>query len=87
VLLFGVLAVVVGLGMWTRKGWAWTLAIVLYGLGVIVSLVNIAIGRLSEIVSLAIDLLIIWYLWKPHVKAYFGRGMARAQPGQLTQTG
>lgn len=87
VLLFGVLAVVVGLGMWTRKGWAWTLAVVLYGLGVVVSLINIAVGRLSEIISLVIDLLIIWYLWKPHVRAYFGKGVATAPPVQVTPTG
>ena len=71
--LFGVLAVVVGYGMWSGKGWSWTLAVVLYGLGVVFSLVYIAVGLWSNILALAIDLLILWYLWRPHVKAYFGK--------------
>ena len=72
--LFGALAVVVGYGMWSGKGWSWTLAVVLYGLGVVFSLVYIAVGLWSNILALAIDLLILWYLWRPHVKAYFGKG-------------
>ncbi|MBI3859635.1 MAG: hypothetical protein HY296_05275 [Thaumarchaeota archaeon] len=73
-LVVGVLAIVVGYGMWSGKGWAYLLSIVLYILGIVTSLGSLAFGNYSSIVGLVIYIIIIWYLWKPHVKAYFGRG-------------
>jgi hypothetical protein len=60
--------------MWTGKGWAWILAVILYGLGALSSLISLAAGALSSIVGLLIYAFLLWYLWRPHVKAFFGRG-------------
>ena len=79
-MLVGILALAVGWGMWTGKGWAWMLALVLYGLGVLSGIASLAGGSLSSIVGLLIDVLLIWYLFRPNVKAYFGRGAAPAVP-------
>jgi hypothetical protein len=81
---FGLLALVVGWGMWTGKGWAWTLAVVLLALGVLLNLVSLIAGSPASAAGLIIDAVILWYMFRPHIKAYFGRGIA-AQPTPMTQ--
>lgn len=83
VALFGILALLVGWGLWTGMGWAWILAVVLTGLGVLGSLVSLALGSFTSIFGLIIDGAILWYLFRPHVKTFFGRGIQVA-PQQPT---
>jgi Predicted membrane protein (DUF2127) len=82
----GLLALLVGWGLWTGRGWAWTLGVVLYGIGLVFSIVGLVTGGASVLVSLVIDAIILWYLFRPHVKAYFGKGSAMAQPAPSTTT-
>lgn len=84
-LLTGILALIVGWGMWTGKGWAWAVGLVLAAIGIVSSLVSLP----GSIISIVIDLLIIYYLTRPHIKAYFGKGqpaqtMAPASPPHAT---
>lgn len=60
-------------GAWTLKPWAWTLGIVLEGLAIINGLYGLSDGRSGAIVSIAIAAVILWYLFRPEVKAAFGR--------------
>jgi lysylphosphatidylglycerol synthetase-like protein (DUF2156 family) len=69
----GLLAIFVGYGIWTGKDWAWTLAVVLYALGLVFSLFAVAIGTYSGLVGLIVEALFLWYLWRPNVRSYFGR--------------
>lgn len=85
IVIVGVLALVVGWGMWTGKRWAWVLAIVLYALGILSNLGSLAGGSVSSIVGLLIYALLLWYMFRPHVKAFFGRGMP-AQPAPTAQS-
>lgn len=84
VIIIGLLALLLGYGMWTGKEWAWLLAVILYALGAVSSLLSLAGGSFGSIVSLVIYGLLLWYLWKPHVKAYFGRGMGMG-PAPMAQ--
>jgi hypothetical protein len=76
VLIFGILALVLGVGFLGGKGWAWTLGIVVGVLNIVVSLVQTVIGFYSSIVGIIFPLIIIYYLMRPHVKAFFGKGPA-----------
>jgi len=67
------LAVVVGGAMFSGKSWAWPVIIILV-------IIDLALAVLSQIfslgitpISIVIDVIVLWYLRKPHVKAYFGR--------------
>jgi hypothetical protein len=84
VLIIGFLAVLLGWGMWTGKSWAWTLSVAFYIIGAVLDVVSILGGGLTGIVGLLIDILLLWYLWRPHVKAYFGKG-ATMQPAIVPQ--
>ena len=72
VVILGILGLLVGWGLWTGKGWARILAIILSGLGVLISLAGLVLGSIPSVVGLAIDGLVLWYLFRPNVKAFFG---------------
>ena len=78
VAIFGILGLLVGWGLWTGRGWARILAIILSGLGVVGSLALISV---SGVVGLVIDGVILWYMFRPNVRAFFGGG-AKATPLQ-----
>ena len=79
-LIFGILGFVLGIGFLGGKGWAWTLGIVVGVLNIIVSIAQTAIGFSSSIIGVIFPIIIIYYLMRPHVKAFFGKGPAMA-PG------
>jgi purine-cytosine permease-like protein len=75
-------------GLWKGKGWAWTISIIVLFIGIAIDLTPVSITStgvfsnpgsnllgdiVSGIVSIGINALIIYYLYRPHVKAYFGK--------------
>ncbi len=87
VLILGILYLAVGIGFFSGKGWAWTLGIIVSVVGIILDVVQIGFGGYSSIVGLIIGFLIIYYLMRPHVKAFFGKGPAMAGGMQPPPTG
>jgi hypothetical protein len=77
-LIFGILGLVLGVGFLGGKSWAWTLGIVVGVLNIIVSLVETGIGFYSDIIGIIFPIIIIYYLMRPHVKVFFGKGPAMA---------
>jgi lysylphosphatidylglycerol synthetase-like protein (DUF2156 family) len=71
-IIIGILALLVGWGLWAGKGWAWWLTVILQALGIVSSLASLALGDPTAIASLIIAAIILYYFFKPHVKAYFG---------------
>ncbi|MCC6059112.1 MAG: hypothetical protein LM563_02580 [Thermofilum sp.] len=71
-LVSGAVALLVGWGLWAGKGWAWWLTVILQALGIVSSLASLALGDPTAIASLIIAAIILYYFFKPHVKAYFG---------------
>ena len=71
-IVIGILALLVGWGLWAGKGWAWWLTVILQALGVVSSLASRALGDPTAIASLIIAAIILSHFFKPHVKAYFG---------------
>lgn len=69
-LLMGILNLVVAWGYWTGQEWAWVLGVILGIIGVIMGIIQITQGG---IIGLVINAVILYYLFQPHVKEYFGR--------------
>jgi lysylphosphatidylglycerol synthetase-like protein (DUF2156 family) len=72
VIVVAIIALLLGYGLWKGSGWAWILQLIFSALGAVTSLTALPSG----IVGLIIDGLIIWYLFRPNVKAFFGKGEA-----------
>lgn len=60
-------------GLWKGKGWAWTLTLILSGIGIIVGIGSIVVGNIGSIFHTIINAIIIYYLYRPNVKAFFNR--------------
>ncbi len=74
VLLLGILYLATGIGFFGGKGWAWTLGMIVSVISIVFGIAQIAVGNYGSILSLIISLLILYYLMRPRVKAFFGKG-------------
>ncbi|MDD1776116.1 MAG: hypothetical protein LUP94_02050 [Candidatus Methanomethylicus sp.] len=78
VLFVGLIIVAIGLidlyiayGLYAGNGWAYSVAFFLTIISLIFGLLSLLTG--VGLVRLLIDIIIIYYLTRPYVKAYFGR--------------
>jgi uncharacterized membrane protein (DUF2068 family) len=73
-LALGIAYLVMAYGLLKGRGWAWTISLILSGIGVIAGIYHIAQNNLGGgIVSIIINGVIIYYLYRPNVKAFFGK--------------
>lgn len=79
VIVLSAIPLLVGIGLWKLKNWARILVIVFSCLGVLSNLIGLLGGLTagemfsvgSSVVGLGINVLIIWYMFQPHVKQAF----------------
>lgn len=72
---------IVGVGLWKLLGWGRILAIMLVGAGMVFALMGLfsavihfrILLALWQIIVVAIDVWILWYLTRPHVKQAFAQ--------------
>ncbi len=70
-ILLGLISFVIAGGLWSLKPWARTLGII-FAIGALVAgIASMATGNYDDVVSVIIDLLLLWYLTRPGVKAAF----------------
>ena len=72
-LLLGIAYLVMAYGLWKGKRWAWTITLILSVIGIILAVASIAVGNVGAIVSIIIHGIVIYYLYRPNVKAFFGK--------------
>lgn len=74
-LILGIASLVVAYGLFKAKKWAWTTSVVLSFITIAMGIISIATGNIGGIASIAISGVIVYYLYRPHVKAYFGKAV------------
>lgn len=82
-LIIGIAYLVVSYGLLKGKGWAWIITIVVTIIGLIIQIISsiiagsvtssVWVGLGSNIIGIIVSGIIIFYMFRPHVKAYFGR--------------
>ena len=62
-------------GAWTLKPWAWPLGVALQVISLVLSALTVLSGGdiTSQIISVVISAIILYYLFQPNIKAVFGR--------------
>ena len=86
ILIIGLLYLATGIGFFGGKGWAWTIGIIVSVLSIIVNIVQVIVfpaGIGGAIISIIIPLIIVYYLTRPHVKVFFGKGVSPAGPSAM----
>jgi hypothetical protein len=72
-LALGIATIVISWGLLKAKGWAWLLTVIIAIISIIGSIAAIASGSIWHIILLVIYGAIVYYMFTPDVKAYFGR--------------
>ncbi len=69
-----IVSFVVAYGLLKGKGWAWTVAIILSIISIVWNVITlVTAANFGGIISIIISGIILYYLYRPHVKAYFGK--------------
>jgi hypothetical protein len=69
---------VMAYGLWKGKGWAWSITIVLSFIGIALGVVSIATGNVGAIFHVIINAVVLYYLYRTHVKMFFGKTTKQA---------
>lgn len=64
---------VMAYGLWEGRSWAWTLTLILSAIGIIFAIASIAAGNIGAVFHIILNAVIIYYLYRPNVKAFFGK--------------
>ena len=77
-IVLGIVSFIVAYGLLKGRGWAWTATIVLSAINLILGIVSLVGGNWASIINIIISAVVIYYMYRPHVKAYFGKTVATA---------
>lgn len=69
----GIASIVMAYGLWNGKGWAWIITLILSVIGIISGIVSISGGHIGAVAEIIIYAVIIYYLYRPNVKAFFDK--------------
>ena len=71
--ILGLAYFLVAYGLWNGRSWAWTLTLILSGIGIIVGIGSIIVGNIGSVIHTIINAIIIYYLYRPTVKSFFNK--------------
>jgi len=71
-LVIGIIYLIIAGGMW--NGWKimWYIGVIVNGISLIMGLASIFVGSFVGIIPLVVDIIILFYLFRPGVKEFFG---------------
>jgi hypothetical protein len=69
----GIGYLVVSYGLFKAKGWAWSVTLVLAYIGIALAIISIVSGNFLSAINLAINIAIVYFLYRPQVKDFFGK--------------
>jgi len=74
-IILGIISFVVAWGLLKGKGWAWSVTLILSIISIVIGVISMVAGSIGSIVNIIIAGIIIYYLYRPHVKAFFGKSI------------
>jgi hypothetical protein len=69
----GIASFVLSWGLLKGKGWAWIITVILAIISLVFSIIGLASGSIPNIISMIINGVILYYMYRREVKSYFGR--------------
>jgi uncharacterized membrane protein YfcA len=71
-IILGVTSLLAAYGFYRGKRWSWRLLLILSGFGAAGYLMNVANGQFVSILGVIYNAIIIWYLYRPRIRRYYG---------------
>ncbi len=72
-IVLGIAYFVMAYGLWKGKGWVWTITVVLSFIGIVLGVTSIAVGNIGATFHIVINIIVVYYLYRTQVKAFFGK--------------
>lgn len=69
----GIVYLVVAYGLLIGRPWGRTLTIIISIITIVVNVITIPIFSILSVISIILEAIILYYLYRPHVKAHFGK--------------
>jgi hypothetical protein len=74
VLLIGLLYLAVAYGVWKGRSWSWMLGMIVSIIAIVFGVLGLSGGiSVSSIISLALPIVVVYFLMQPEVKRWLGR--------------
>ncbi|MDD1724081.1 MAG: hypothetical protein LUQ07_03005 [Methanospirillum sp.] len=73
IVLLGLITLALGVGCFQGWSWIWIVGVIITGLHLVLGLIGLLFTGGASIVSLIISAIILYYLFQPNVKAWFGQ--------------
>jgi uncharacterized membrane protein HdeD (DUF308 family) len=84
-LTLGIAYFVMAYGLLKGKGWAWTITVVLSCIGIALGFVSVVTGHVGAIFNILINAFILYYIYRPYVKSFFGKTTTAAPTASMTR--
>ena len=69
----GIVDIFLGIGCFMGWGWVWIIGVIFMAINILIGLVTLLSDWVTGLVSIVIAGIILWYLFQPQVKTYFGK--------------
>jgi hypothetical protein len=76
-IILGIVSFIVAGGLLQGRGWAWTGTLVISIISIIIGIASLAAGNGGSIIGVIISGVVIYYLYRPYVMAFFGKSTTR----------
>lgn len=72
-IIIGAVEITLGIGCFRAWGWVWTVGVIITIVSLLIGLLDLLISGAGALLGILISAIILWYLFQPNVKAYFGK--------------
>ncbi|MCE5297360.1 MAG: hypothetical protein LLF84_00200 [Methanoregulaceae archaeon] len=72
--IIGLVFIALGIGCFKGWPWVWPVGVIFTIIGIVINLLSILSNTGAAIIGILIDIIILWYLFQPQVKAWFRVG-------------
>src|SRR5438093_13537185 len=76
-IIIGIISLIVAYGLFKAKKWSWTINVALSIINIAIGVVLIVTGNIGSIATIVISGIILYYLYRSHVIAYFVKAVQK----------
>ncbi len=71
--IIGIIDILLGIGSFKGWSWVWLIGVIFMVINLLIGLVSLFSSPGTGIITIVIAAIVLWYLFQPQVKSFFGR--------------
>jgi len=72
-IIIGIIFIIIGISCFKARYWIWTVGVILTIISLVLGIASLITSGAGALLGIVISGIILYYLFQPHVKAYFGK--------------